>query len=187
MNLWLKISCIILILCTLSTTYIHSKKLDVDAFGINTLNKPKNESNGLLSVDAVSSSHYGVQSPTANSALSIVESSPFAELGPLEDIPGIKNEALAYPNPISLSSGLGNIGYFLNANMEIEVRIYDMLSNIIFQETYSEGSKGGKKGWNTIPFTLAQFNNIELPVGVCVFILLYEGNVISKGKIGVLR
>ena len=63
-----------------------------------------------LSIDAVSSSHYGIQSPTGNSVLSIVESSPFAELGPLEDIPGIKEDALAYPNPMSLSAGIGTIG-----------------------------------------------------------------------------
>ena len=88
---------------------------------------------------------------------------------------------------MSLSSGIGTIGYFLNANMTIEVRVYDMLSNIIFQQTYKSGTDGGQKGWNDIDFSLAQMNNIELPVGVCVFVLLYEGNVISKGKIGILR
>ena len=169
------------------TTQIQAKKLNVDSFGVTALSKPASSGNSLLDIESISSSHYGIQSVTGNSILSVVDSSPFAELGPLEDIPGIKDKALAYPNPLSLSSGEGNIGYLLNADMTIELRIYDMLSNIIFQHTYAAGTDGGKKGWNTVPFTLSQFNNIELPVGVCVFLLMYEGNVISRGKIGVLR
>jgi hypothetical protein len=181
------VSMSICFISSLFTTQLHANQLNVDAFGVTSLSKPSGPSNSLLNIEAITSSHYGVQSVTGNSILSVVDSSPFAELGPLIDIPGIKDQALAYPNPLSLSSGEGNIGYFLNANMTIELRIYDMLSNLIFQNTFNAGDDGGKKGWNTVPFTLSQFNNIELPVGVCVFLLLYEGNVISRGKIGVLR
>jgi len=176
-----------LTLGTLFSNNIYSKKLDVESFGVTSLSKPKASKDSLISIESVSSSHYGVQSVTGNSILSVIDSSPFAEIAPLNVAPKLEGIALAYPNPMSLSAGGGNIGYKLSKNMEIEIRIYDMLSNTIFQQTYEEGVNGGKAGWNNPEFSVTQLNNIEVPVGVYIYLLLYEGNVISRGKIGVLR
>lgn len=99
--------------------------------------------------------------------------------------PEVTTQALFYPNPVKQSEG-AELGYGLSKDMDIEIQIYDMLANRIFRESYSAGSQGGRKGYNRLTFDLSTFNGDFLSAGVYFYLLLHEGDVLSKGKMAIV-
>ncbi len=109
-----------------------------------------------------------------------------ADLDPYEDEePAVIGPMLCYPNPFRQSEA-GIIGYRLSKPMDVEIRIYNMLAHMIFKAEFGAGANGGKVGYNRVQLDLETFNNYELSAGAYFYLLLYEGEVLAKGKMAVI-
>lgn len=95
-------------------------------------------------------------------------------------------EALVYPSPFKQQEESGFLGYELSKDMNVELHIYDMLANLILQNSFEKGATGGKKGYNKCELNLDTFGGHVLSAGVYFFVLLNDGEVLTKGKMGVL-
>ena len=93
--------------------------------------------------------------------------------------------ALCYPNPFRQVEGT-ELGYRLSKNMDVEVRIYDMLSNMIFKNTFQAGAQGGRIGYNKLSMNLETLDGFVLSAGVYFYLLVNNGKVLAKGKMAVL-
>ncbi len=93
--------------------------------------------------------------------------------------------ALPYPNPMKYADGTGQIYYFLSDDMEMEFRLYDGTSSMIYHTFYDAGSTGGKQGKNYIPFTRNELG-IDLSAGLYFYMVLHEGEILGKGKLAVI-
>jgi hypothetical protein len=106
---------------------------------------------------------------------------PFADVEP-----AVIGPALCYPNPFRQQDG-GKLGYRLSKNMDMEVHIYDMLARRVFQADFNAGSQGGMAGYNKVILNNQTFDgNIELSAGVYFYLLIYEGDVLARGKMAVI-
>ncbi len=99
------------------------------------------------------------------------------------------SNAFFYPCPFSLSQG-AELGYELSRDMDIELRIYNMMGNEIYRTEYLHGTQGGlgrgnsRNVYNRIPFTQSTFGS-PLSAGAYFFVLMNDGKVIHKGKFAV--
>jgi len=84
-----------------------------------------------------------------------------------------------YPSPFSMSSGT-TLGYRINQNAMIELRIFDIRGNEIFRNMHQSFL-----GYNKISFTQSDFSK-HFPSGVYLFLLFYQGKVLGQGKFAVL-
>ena len=112
--------------------------------------------------------------------------------GAVSELPGSSievNNAYFFPNPFALSSGT-ELGYELSRDMDIELRIYNMMANEIYRTEYPSGTQGGlgrgtsRNIYNRIRFTQATFG-APLSAGIYFFVMMNDGNVIHKGKFAV--
>lgn len=102
--------------------------------------------------------------------------------------PRVIGEALCYPNPFRQNSEKGcSIGYRLSKDMDIEFYLYNMLAQLVIKKTYRAGSSGGSKAphYNVIQINKTQFDSHLLSAGVYFFMLVSDGKVLAKGKMGV--
>ena len=97
----------------------------------------------------------------------------------------IEGAVLNYPNPFRQISG-SEIGYRLSKNVDIDIVIYDMLSNEIFKGSYASGSPGGKKGLNRLGIDEYTFGDQELSAGIYFYYIRHEGEILGKGKFAVI-
>jgi hypothetical protein len=67
----------------------------------------------------------------------------------IEENESIQGEVIIYPNP---SNGQFNISYNTNTDGDYQVKIYNMVGQIVFAETYGAGI-----GLNTITLDMGQF------------------------------
>ncbi|MGE4169211.1 MAG: T9SS type A sorting domain-containing protein [Candidatus Margulisiibacteriota bacterium] len=93
--------------------------------------------------------------------------------------------ALVYPNPFQQAKG-GIIGYQLSKNVDIQLQIYDIFSNRIFNGSFAAGSEGAKYGYNKVRLDLDSFGGYQLSAGVYFYVLVSGGKVLSKGKMAVI-
>ena len=100
-------------------------------------------------------------------------------------IPAILGPALVYPNPSRLATGT-ELGYTLSKHMDIDIKFYDMLANLILQQHFPAGSPGGQAGFNLFGINLTTFGSTALSAGVYFYILLNNGKVLGKGKLAVI-
>ena len=100
--------------------------------------------------------------------------------------PLLLRQALPYPSPMSWSQGNGVIGYRLSRDAELNLRIYDMQGNQIYNKTFEPGAIGGRNGYNRVEFNKSVVG-YDLSTGVYPYLLLFEGSVISQGMAAVVR
>jgi hypothetical protein len=109
-----------------------------------------------------------------------------SELGPVAT--KSVRDAYFYPNPFSLSSGT-TLGYELSEDMDIQIRVYNMMGNEIYKDYYASGTQGGLgRGsgnvYNRIPFNASTFG-YPLSSGVYFFVLMSGKDVLHRGKFAV--
>ena len=110
---------------------------------------------------------------------------PDVDLSKIFGVPQLIDSALPYPNPMKFSAGEGIMYYRLSHDMDIEFRLYDCTSSLIYHTFYNAGTTGGKQGKNPIPFTQNELG-MDLSAGLYFYMVLYQGEVVSKGKLAVI-
>lgn len=99
--------------------------------------------------------------------------------------PAVTSRALFYPSPFKLSEG-AVLGYRLSSpDMDISIRMYDMRGNQIFRKDISAGEPGAQMGYNKVPFNKSVLGHSRLPSGMYFYIILHNGELLAKGKVGV--
>ncbi len=96
-----------------------------------------------------------------------------------------------YPNPFRLNSvSRAKIYYKLSKNLDIELRVYDMLARLVYKTTFTGGVEGSHgSGLSGDPNIIPVFDDVflataqsRLASGVFFYYLMHEGAVLSKGK-----
>jgi hypothetical protein len=96
----------------------------------------------------------------------------------------IAGRPLNYPNPFKLTDGTF-IGYWLNGDMDVELRVYTTSGSEVYRREFASGTAdGGKSGYNRVTLNRSELG--DLPSGVYPYVLINNGSVIGKGKLGVL-
>jgi|GEM_PF-5520508 len=98
---------------------------------------------------------------------------------------GEYGKALIYPNPAKHLEEAEMI-YYLPDNVDIELRMYDMLANEILRSTFFAGTPGGQMGANVLKFNTLTFAGYELSAGVYFVVLVNNGKVLMKTKLAVV-
>ncbi len=92
---------------------------------------------------------------------------------------------LVYPNPFRLTNNSikdAEIGYELTDNGDIEIRIYDFRAYEVYNKIFDAGTLGGTVGYNRIPLSKSEFDYVDMPSGIYVFLIIHSQKVIGKGK-----
>lgn len=97
----------------------------------------------------------------------------------------LQGKVLNYPNPFQATVGT-TIGYTLSKNMDVELKFFDMMGNMIGSIEKPAGSLGGLRGLNKVPIASNQFGGTLLSAGVYFYLLLHQGKVLGKGKMAVI-
>lgn len=97
----------------------------------------------------------------------------------------IMQQPLVYPNPVTLRSG-AELYYYLPKQMDLEVHIYNMLSNLIYKSFFNSGTFGAQQGINVLRLNAASFSFDDLQAGVYIVLFVSAGKVIGKTKFAVL-
>ncbi len=91
---------------------------------------------------------------------------------------------LNYPNPFKLSTGT-YIGYYLNQNADIDLRIYRSSGAEVFRIALKSGvDNGAKAGYNKVTLNRSIIGN-SLSAGIYPYLLISDRKVIGKGKLAV--
>lgn len=100
--------------------------------------------------------------------------------GDSDEEPQLVGDALVYPNPSSFSVDNPKIGYRLNQNMTIEIRLYTVQGYQVGRKIYESGEEeGALAGYNKVD-VLELLNGQYLPAGTYIYILIFENKVIAK-------
>ncbi|HCJ66061.1 MAG TPA: hypothetical protein DHV62_01720, partial [Elusimicrobia bacterium] len=90
-----------------------------------------------------------------------------------------------YPNPFVAKRENTKVRYHLKENSEVEIRIYDLIGDLVWEKKISAGeSPGGVAGPNEVEWDGRNGNGEYVSAGgyIC---LLKVGNKVLKRKIGV--
>ncbi|MFC1617478.1 hypothetical protein ACFL2K_04590 [Candidatus Margulisiibacteriota bacterium] len=101
-------------------------------------------------------------------------------------IPRLIGTALPYPNPMNLSQDGGQIGYLLSADMDIELQVYNAALYRVYKDNYPSGFQGGRLGYNKIRINEARVG-YPLPTGVYFYVLIYNKEIVGKGRFAIVR
>ncbi len=118
--------------------------------------------------------------PTANSPLSVA-----IYRAAEADKPGIQGAPLNFPNPFRLSEGT-TIGYQLTADMDMQLRIYNLVGQELVTLDLPAMQEGGAKRYNRVPITASTFNGVSIPAGLYFYFLIFQNKVLGKGKMVVI-
>ena len=114
-----------------------------------------------------------------------IESTDAPTLAEAPDIkPEVSSEVLIYPNPFKVKVG-AQVGYQLSKDMDVDMRVFNMLGQQVFQQTLPKGTNGGFGGdsnYNKVDLNQAVMAQTDLPTGVYFIVLMNEGKVLKKGK-----
>jgi hypothetical protein len=95
-------------------------------------------------------------------------------------------KAFVYPNPFRQNSEYGGIlRYELSKSMDVVIHIYDIMGHLLVKTTRQRGNMGGRNGINTIKIDKHLFENNPLSAGIYYFLIMNNGNILSKGKMAV--
>jgi hypothetical protein len=97
----------------------------------------------------------------------------------------IEGKLLNYPNPFRADKGT-TIGYVLSKSMDVELKVFDMMGNLVTSIQRPAGAWGGLRGLNKIPISSYDFGGTLLSAGVYFYLLISDGNVLGKGKMAVI-
>lgn len=100
-------------------------------------------------------------------------------------LPEVIGEALVYPNPFRLQTGVAQLGYRLSKDMDIQIQVYDMMANMILKRTFYAGATGAQKGYNKLWIDNEVFEGERLSSGVYFYLIIHEGKVLARGKMAV--
>ncbi len=92
---------------------------------------------------------------------------------------------LFYPNPARQIDN-PKLWYVLSKNMDVEIRIYDMMANMILKSQFPAGSQGGKEGSNWLALSMNTFDQFSLSAGVYFVLVMHDGKVLGKGKVAII-
>jgi hypothetical protein len=90
-----------------------------------------------------------------------------------------------YPNPFRMGVASTIIGYLLNRDLDVTIRVYTSSGQEIYQAAMPRGTEGGKTGYNRIVIG-KQATGTIWPAGVYHYMLIGEGKAIGKGRLVVL-
>jgi len=94
----------------------------------------------------------------------------------------IPNRPLNFPNPFKLRTGT-SIGYWMNADSDIELRIYTATGMEVFRKAMTGGvDQGGLSGYNKITINQDVIGS-DLPSGVYPYVLINKSKVVGKGRL----
>jgi len=92
-----------------------------------------------------------------------------------------------YPNPFDPDKGSTTIKFTLSKDGAIELNIFNINGERIWQRKYPPGVNGGKAGDNLILWDGFTAFNQEIPNGIYVFQIASGGETLATGKIAVFR
>ena len=93
---------------------------------------------------------------------------------------------LVYPNPMRVAEG-AILGYGLtHADMDIQLRMYDLFGYEILRKDFDKGTPGAFRGYNRLELNSEFFNNKQLSAGVYIYLFIYNDTVIGKGKFAIV-
>lgn len=145
--------------------------------GITTAKNQQSNQNNIYSLSDVSLLPIVIS--TGNSDLPAISFTTDSAALNIEDMP------LVYPNPFSIRTG-GQIQYKLSKPANISLRIYNMLGRQIYREDFNEGENGGSE-FNTIEFNTSKVSGFNLPSGVYIGLIINNGKVLGKLKLGIVE
>lgn len=99
----------------------------------------------------------------------------------------VDSEVLVYPNPFRASKIQEDdpaIGYKLSKAMDIEILIYDMAANLIFEQEIKSGSEAAQANYNK--FKLGILSGVKLTAGVYFYFIRHKGEIMGQGKMAVV-
>ncbi|MFC1770863.1 hypothetical protein ACFLZV_03155 [Candidatus Margulisiibacteriota bacterium] len=99
--------------------------------------------------------------------------------------PAIIGIPLVYPNPLRMSEG-GVIAYKLSKAMDIEIRMYNMFAHEVFRKIIGANEIGGQYLKNEVPFNINTLDGFRLPAGVYFYIIMHDGKILGRGKLGIV-
>jgi hypothetical protein len=97
----------------------------------------------------------------------------------------LEGKLLNFPNPFEAESGT-TVGYVLSKNMDVELKIFDMMGNLVSSIEKPAGALGGLRGLNKVPISSSNFGGTILSAGVYFYLLINDGKVLGKGKMAVV-
>jgi len=150
---------------------------------VNIANNKKDEKGRL--VDSLQVLHIGFNGYYSEDGLNTTE---LTTLGDLEDediVPEVVGEALVYPNPFRLQTGVAKLGYRLSKDMDIQIQMYDMMGSLILKRSFFSGAAGAQKGYNKLRIDNDVFEGELLSSGVYFYLIIHDGKVMAKGKMAI--
>ena len=100
-------------------------------------------------------------------------------------VAALEGKLLNFPNPFQAESGT-TIGYILSKNMDVELKIFDMMGNLVSSIEKPAGAMGGLWGLNKVPINQSNFGGTILSAGVYFYLLINNGKILGKGKMAVI-
>ncbi len=96
-------------------------------------------------------------------------------------------ELTTYPNPCDVRKKNLNISYILTEDAEVDIRLFDLFGNLIYQKNYPLGDQNTTMGVHYVELKEAK----ELPAGMYILVLQTKdknGNIeTKKWKLGIVR
>ncbi len=92
-------------------------------------------------------------------------------------------QALVYPNPFRQNSDFGaELGYRLSKDMTLQVHMYNMFAQQVLKRTFNSGAEGARKGYNKLQINKDTFDGGLLSAGVYFYVLVHDGDILTRGK-----
>ncbi len=98
----------------------------------------------------------------------------------------INGNPLNYPNPFEPSAGT-TIKYYLSANAETKVLIYDMTGKLVWQKKCRSGSTGGQINLNEVLWDGKDNFGSRIAFGPYYYFIVSDGKVIGKGEMAAFK
>lgn len=119
--------------------------------------------------------------------ISVVNSDPFSlsTATTTDQVTQIVGQVLNYPNPFRFVNG-SHIGYMLSTDADINLKLFNMMGQIVFEKQLSSGiDEGAKVGYNRVPINKDAIGS-DLSSGIYIYLLINKGKILGKGKVAVL-
>ena len=134
--------------------------------------------------NAIAITYLGYGNPQLNPFSPMFNISKYVE--PQSVILEVVKEALFYPNPFSLAHDTVQIGIELTKDIvenSLEIQLYDMKGFKVFEAFFQDQILGGS--YQKLNFSEESFGKPipKMSSGVYVYLLMHEGELLSKGKI----
>jgi hypothetical protein len=145
-----------------------------------------NKSAANVVTDQLKLIRVGFSNIQTATGLSVLASEDLYEDEDADVVASVIGQALVYPNPFRQSSDFGaELGYRLSKDMDMQIHIYNMMSQLVLKRTFNAGSVGARKGYNKLQINKDTFDGRLLSSGVYFYLLVHDGDVLARGKMAV--